>query len=195
MKARVALVVAAVLCTSACMAEMLKQRGANDLRCNPADVVIENRGLGSYVVEGCGRSAEYLCSQATQYQGAICDLRSRSMGDPPAHTASRGELGGACYPNDTCNADLFCSEKQCVIWEYIEREPAAHYAVGAVGGACRPDGGCDAPFSCTAGRCAPAGAKVKAAPNEEGHEGGACYGNSTCNKGLTCDHDDVCKKG
>ena len=53
--------------------------------------------------------------------------------------ASEGDKGGACYPDDTCNPGLVCSDSRC------EED------IGASGNACYPDGTCNASLLCIDG--------------------------------------------
>ncbi len=60
---------------------------------------------------------------------------------------SKGGLGEACHPDDTCDGDLICEEGVCV-------EDDDEVSVGGgLGEHCRPDGTCDAPYVCEEDIC------------------------------------------
>lgn len=84
--------------------------------------------------------------------------------------AMRGEDGGPCYPNNTCNADLVCAEGVCV------PDPVPS---GQAGGSCTAEGTCDPGLTCAQGRC------VNDA-SEPGTAGGPCDAGGDCDEGAVC---------
>lgn len=109
---------------------------------------------------------------------------SSSAVAPSSSAPIAGTLGGACYPNSTCNTGLACDNNVC-----ITAQPSSSSSSGAVlrdgeeGGRCYGNGTCNAGLRCNGSTCEAAAA---------GTEGGACYGNGTCNLGLRCNNN-VCE--
>ena len=122
----------------------------------------------------------------------LCVLWLASCGDEtsPVIVGSGGDAGTCvagnehceCYPNDTCNGALECSNDSCV-------NPGAggggNCEVGEAGCTCGPAGTCAPGLSCQSDICAVTGA-AGGGGCETGDPGCACFAGSTCSEGLVC---------
>lgn len=81
----------------------------------------------------------------------------------------QGTIGGVCYSNGTCNANLTCVNNICNLVEY-----------GEEGKKCYPNNTCNDSLVCENNLCIKKDIKLK------GTIGGECYENQTCNESLQC---------
>lgn len=98
------------------------------------------------------------------YANATCNARLECVVDT-CRPITPGTVQGACFGNQTCHGDLACIEGTC------------GYAIGSLGASRKAAKSCDYGLRCVNARCVqkPAGTLH-----------GACYGNNTCNKSLSC---------
>jgi len=108
-------------------------------------------------------------------------------------TQKRGELGGECYENGTCNEGLECDIEHniCVEPETDDTDTATD------------TDSADTDSADTADTADPdtdtsdSGSEPSDSSNEKRDRGelnGECYPNGTCNEGLTCSKDNICTK-
>ncbi len=81
----------------------------------------------------------------------------------------QGDLGGPCYPNETCNAPYVCEDGVCV-------NPGG---TGGPGEPCHPDHTCDDPYVCEEGVCVN--------PGGTGGLGEPCHPDHTCDDPYVCE--------
>jgi formylglycine-generating enzyme required for sulfatase activity len=87
-----------------------------------------------------------------------------------------GVVGGPCYGNATCNAELECLDGIC------SERAVPVLADGVLSGPCYGNATCNAGLQCVEGICAES-TEATVAP---GSLGGPCDGSAMCNTGLQC---------
>lgn len=115
--------VIALLAVAGCDAQRVHAKGASDLRCPSAEVVVNDRGGGTYEVSGCGQTAVYVCGLSCEQQ-----THTEPTGAPIMPVIPAGNVKMKAVERDDVRFELpewFSLDDD----EAVHRDPNRHHAV------------------------------------------------------------------